>query len=52
MAVGEDREEAVARLGAALGSPLELDGVETNRLMVRAVLTGEADFAAAARSPP
>jgi acetyl/propionyl-CoA carboxylase alpha subunit len=45
MAVGEDREEAVARLGAALGSPLELDGVETNRLMVRAVL-GEADFAA------
>jgi propionyl-CoA carboxylase alpha chain len=45
MAVGEGRGTAVARLRAALGGPLELDGVETNRLMLAAVLAEE-DFVA------
>ncbi|HXW38485.1 MAG TPA: biotin carboxylase N-terminal domain-containing protein, partial [Acidimicrobiales bacterium] len=43
LAVAEDRETAAARLRAALGGPLELDGVETNRQMLAAVL-GEDDF--------
>ncbi len=45
LAVGEGREAATARLRAALAGPLELDGVETNREMLVAVL-GEADFLA------
>jgi len=45
MAVGDRRETAAARLRAALGGPLELDGVETNRDLLAAVLE-EADFLA------
>jgi propionyl-CoA carboxylase alpha chain len=45
MAVAEDRATAAARLRSALGGPLELDGVETNRALLAAVL-GEADFLA------
>jgi acetyl/propionyl-CoA carboxylase alpha subunit len=45
MAVGDRRAVAAARLRAALGGPLELDGVETNRQMLAAVL-GDVDFGA------
>jgi len=45
MAVGDRRETAAARLRAALGGPLELDGVETNRDLLAGVLE-EADFLA------
>jgi acetyl/propionyl-CoA carboxylase alpha subunit len=45
LAVGERRGTAVARLRAALGGPLELDGLETNRDLLAAVL-GEVDFLA------
>jgi len=45
MALGDRRRAAVARLRAALGGPLELDGVETNRSLLAAVL-GDADFLA------
>jgi len=45
MAVGEDRTTALARLRRALAGPLELDGVETNRDLLAAVLA-DGDFAA------
>jgi acetyl/propionyl-CoA carboxylase alpha subunit len=45
MAAGGRRDEAVARLRAALGGALELDGVETNRSLLAAVMR-ERDFLA------
>lgn len=45
MAWGTDRSEAIARLRAALGRPLELDGLETNRHLLAEVLS-EPDFLA------
>jgi len=44
LAVGEDRATAVARLRRALAGPLELDGLETNRDLLGAVLA-DGDFA-------
>jgi len=49
MAWGDDRSVAIARLRSALGGPLELDGIETNRDLVRAVLA-EPDFLAGCTS--
>ncbi|MHB8219170.1 MAG: acetyl/propionyl/methylcrotonyl-CoA carboxylase subunit alpha [Acidimicrobiales bacterium] len=43
MAWAADRDTALSRLRAALGGPLEVDGLETNRAMLAAVID-DADF--------